>query len=40
VKSREGKAKEPTPGGRMIVDRWTQGILPPNSDENPNVPGI
>jgi len=24
----------------MIVDRWTQAILPPGSDENPNVPGI
>jgi hypothetical protein len=29
-----------THGGRMIVDRWTQAILPPGSDENPNVPGI
>jgi hypothetical protein len=24
----------------LIVDRWTQAILPPGSDENPNVPGI
>jgi hypothetical protein len=27
-------------GGRMIVERWTQAILPPGSDENPNAPGI
>ena len=38
--SPEGKPNEPTSGGRMIVDRWTQAILPPRSDENPNVPGI
>ena len=38
--SPEGKPKEPGRGGRMIVDRWTQAILPPRSDENPNAPGI
>lgn len=27
-------------GGRMMLDRWTQAILPPGSDDNPNVPGV
>jgi hypothetical protein len=39
-KSHKGKPQEPASGGRMIVDPWTQAILPPGSDENPNVPGI
>jgi hypothetical protein len=32
--------QESSISGRMIVDRSTQAILPPGSDENPNVPGI
>jgi len=40
LESPEGKPKETAPGRRVIVDRWTQAILPPGSDENPNVPGI
>ena len=38
--SDEGKPNAPTPGARPIVDPWTQAILPPGSDENPNVPGM
>jgi hypothetical protein len=29
-----------TGGGRMMLDRVTQVILPPGSDDNPNAPGI
>jgi len=36
----DAEPQDHTHGGRMIVDRWTQAILPPGSDENPNVPGI
>jgi len=36
---RRGKPKK-APGGRMILERLTQTILPPGSDENPNVPGV
>jgi hypothetical protein len=36
---RAGKGRKES-GGRMIVERWTQAILPPGSDENPNTPGI
>jgi hypothetical protein len=38
--SHDAKPQEGSRAGRMIVDRWTQAILPPGSDENPNVPGI
>jgi len=38
--SHDAEPQEHSGGGRMIVDRWTQAILPPGSDENPNVPGI
>jgi hypothetical protein len=37
--SRAGKRKKGS-GGRMILERWTQAILPPGSDDNPNTPGI
>ena len=45
TKKRKRNRRKETPteastAGRMIVDRWTQAILPPGSDENPNVPGI
>jgi hypothetical protein len=36
----DAEPQEHAGGGRMIVDRWTLAILPPGSDENPNVPGI
>jgi hypothetical protein len=38
--SHDAEPQEHSSGGRMIVDRWTQAILPPGSDENPNVPGV
>ena len=38
--SHDAQPRDQSRGGRMIVDRWTQAILPPGSDENPNTPGI
>jgi hypothetical protein len=38
--ARKSKARKPAEGSRMIMERWTQAILPPGSDDNPNVPGI